>query len=142
MADYSKDQLWKIYEMLPEELKDAIFSEETANNISLACSIAGLEDERVSQVARRTGHVLMGLLPLEEFQEELEKELEIEKSKAKKIAHQITRLVFNPVKESLALLYGEEKPGRTETATPSVRKVLQKREPEKKDIYRESIEES
>jgi len=33
MTEYQKEQLWKIYEKLTEELKEAIFSEETAESI-------------------------------------------------------------------------------------------------------------
>lgn len=133
MPEYSKEQLWKIYELLPDELKTAIFAEETAENISTACNIAGINREKISEVARLTGHVLMGLLPPEEFSETLEKEVGLDSEKAKRVSHQITRLIFNPLKESLARLYEE--------GFPEVKKEkLAEEKPKKEDIYREPIE--
>jgi hypothetical protein len=40
--EYTKEQLWKLYEKLLEELKEAIFSEETANSIWDICSRNGI----------------------------------------------------------------------------------------------------
>lgn len=124
--EYSKEQLWKIYELLPKDLKEAIFSQETSENIAFACAFAKLERKKFSQVARLTGQVLLGLLPPQDFQEALMKELQIEEEKAKKISHQIKRLIFNPLKESLLLLYEKEE---------------EKEKPSFKDIYREPVEE-
>ena len=138
--NYSKEELWKIYKMLPEDLKTAIFSAETAENISLACTIAGIKDKRVSEVARYTGRVLMGLLSPKEFVKVLEEKVGIEPDRAKRVAHQITRLVFNPVKESLTVLYEEERPEIPGVKWEPVEKVLPEEKPKKQDIYREPIE--
>lgn len=105
MPDYTKEQLWKVYEKLPEDLKEAIFSAETADNIYDICTRNGIEDDKISEIAKLTGRVLMGILPPEDFQETLEKELKLKKDIAKKIAHEINRFIFFPVKESLAALY-------------------------------------
>jgi hypothetical protein len=137
MAELSKEELWKIYELLPSELKEVIFSQQTADNISLACNMAGLDDEKVPEVARRTGDVLMGLLAPENFKEALEKELDLEEKQARVIAHQIQRLVFNPVKESLAILYTPEK-----ELEEIKEEKIEKEKPKRKDIYREPIEET
>ena len=129
MPEYPKEQLWKIYEKLPEELKEAIFSEETAESIGKICQENEVQEEKIPEIARYTGHVFMGLLSPDEFQETLETELELESEIAKKIAFQINRYIFRPVQESLRLLYEETKPKRKE-----------KEKPKKKDTYRELIE--
>ena len=144
LTEYSKEQLWKTYETLPQELKEAIFSEETANNIWDICSRNGIEDERVSEVARYTGRVLMGLLPPEEFQKSLEKDLKLGKEVVKKVNQEINRFVFYPVKTSLEELYKIEI--APPAGMPKVGPPLpseEKEEPEKRkgpDVYRESIE--
>lgn len=139
MAEYPKEQIWKIYEQLPDELKDAIFSEETAENIASICERNGIEDQRVvSEIARITGHVLMGLILPDEFQEMMEKELKLKKELAKKVSFNIHRFVFFPVKDSLSALYQMEivPPGLIKPEG----KALEKKEPREKDVYREGVE--
>ena len=158
MPDYTKEQFWKLYEKLPEELKDAIFSEETANNISSVCERNKVEIEKVSEVARYTGRVLLGVLPPDEFQKTLEKKVGFKKEIAKKVAQEINRFILFPVKESLAALYKTEiappagGPAVPPSAKPSPH-LRNKRElgkpseaappketPEKPDVYREFTE--
>jgi len=154
MPDYTKEQLWKLYEKLPEELKEAIFSAETADNIYNICTKNKIEDDRISEVARYTGRVLMGILPIDEFQETLEKEVKLRKIVAKKIAQEINRFVFFPVKESLALVSKIEAapplkplPERPPEVTPpevvpppEAMSPEEKEKPKKPDVYRETIE--
>jgi len=142
MPEYTKEQFWKLYEKLPEELKDAIFSEETANDIGDICERNRVEDEKASEVAKYTGRVLLGVLLPDEFQKTLEKEVGLEKEVAKKVAQEISRFVFFPVKESLASLYKVEAAPPTR---PSIEAAPPKEKPaeeveKKPDIYREPVE--
>jgi len=138
--EYTKEQLWKLYEKLPEELKEAVFAEETANNIDDICTRNGIEDNRISEIARYTGRVLMGVLPPEDFQETLEKELKLEKDLAKKVSQEINRFIFYPVKASLEELYKIEiaPPAKPTGITPPPEEKPPV--PPGEDIYRESIE--
>jgi len=139
-GEYTKEQLWKLYEKLPEELKEAVFAEETANNIDDICTRNGIEDNRISEIARYTGRVLMGVLPPEDFQETLEKELKLEKDLAKKVSQEINRFIFYPVKASLEELYKIEiaPPAKPTGITPPPEEKPPV--PPGEDIYRESIE--
>lgn len=139
MPDYPPEQLWPLYEKLPEDLKEAIFSEKTANTIYDVCNRHGLEEEKISEVAKHTGYVMLGLLPLPEFQETLKDELKLKNDLAQKIALEITRFIFFPLKESLEALYKTEieKPEMPTGKSVLEEKLTEKRE---KDIYREPIE--
>ena len=139
-GEYTKEQLWKLYEKLPEELKEAVFAEETANNIDDICTRNGIEDNRISEISRYTGRVLMGVLPPEDFQETLEKELKLEKDLAKKVSQEINRFIFYPVKASLEELYKIEiaPPAKPTGITPPPEEKPPV--PPGEDIYRESIE--
>jgi len=138
--EYTKEELWKLYDKLPEELKEAIFSEGTAENIFNICSRNGIEDERISKVALYVGRVLMGLLPPNEFQETLEKELKFEKEVAKGIAREVERFIFYPVKADLEKLYKIEiaPPARPTRVTPPPEEKPPT--PPAEDVYREPIE--
>ena len=143
---YSKEEIWKLYEKLPEELKEAVFSETTAESIWEICERNGIEDDRISEIARFAGRVLMGILPPDELQETLEKELELDKERAKKISQEINRFIFYPVKSTLGELYKIEiappagaPPSVPKKTVPSEEK-LEEEKPKREDIYREPVE--
>jgi hypothetical protein len=143
----SQEQYWQLFQKLPDELKEAVLSEKTAENIYDICQRNEIDDI-VSEIASITGQVLLGVLPPEEFQETLEKELKTENDTAKKVAQEINRFIFYPVKSSLEEIYKapvtpppagprsvpppEEKPKAPPEEKPKV--------PPKEDIYREPIE--
>lgn len=155
MQKIPKDEAWKIYETLPKDLKQAIFSEETANSILSASQRNGLTDQQTSQTAELVGYSLMGLLPLENLTQEIMQATNATQAQASQIFNEINRLVFFSVKISLDELYSlstkeksvasatgekeipnQEKPIQTETPKTFTPKPL----PEKDDTYREAVE--
>jgi len=143
MPDYPKEQLWKLYKNLPEDLQKAAFSEEVADNIQKICTKNNVSDDKlIFNIAKNVGYVFLGLLAPNEFKNVLEKEIKIKKDKAEKISSQISRFVFLPLKKSLEALYKTEiKPG-TKTEVKALNDEIEKlkRKTKKEDKYRESIE--
>jgi len=138
LEEYSKEQLWKIYEKLPEELKEAIFSEKTAESIWDIADRNEIED--ISKLAKLIGRVLMGLLNPEDLKEKLKTELNIDEEKAKKIRREIEMFIFHPVRIYLTKLY---KPEVVSEEKKEIEKITLERKPStppKVDIYREPIE--
>lgn len=142
MPDYPKDQLWQLYKELPKDLQEAGFSEKVTQNIHEICAKNDISDEDIIfDVIKNVGYVFLGLLPPNELQDILEYELKIEKVKAEKIANEISRFVFLPLKKSLEALYKIKiKPGIKPTIDPSVKEIFEEEKPKKKDTYREPIE--
>jgi len=138
--EYTKDQLWKLYEKLPEELKEAVFSEETADSIWNVCERNNVDE--VSEVAKLVGNVLIGILPPSEFQKSLETELKLEPEVSKKVFQEIHRHIFYPVQLELSKLYPTEViAGAPAQAKPvEGAPVPEKPEEKKEDVYREAIE--
>jgi len=153
---YTKEQLWELYQKLPPELQEAIFSEETANNIYSVCEKNGIVDDKIPKIAKLTGDILLGLLPPEDFQASLELDLDLKSDLAKKISQEIHRFVFYPVRTKLSELYRKEIPtpaGEPSELEPEEKlekelakeKLIKEKErmragrktPEKEDIYRE-----
>ena len=136
--EYTKEQLLELYEKLPEELKEAIFSEETADNIYNISTKNKIEEDKISEIAKYVGFVLFGILPAENFQEILGKELEIGKEAAENIAKEINQLIFHPVKPFLQQLYKET----AELMEGNIEKPVEriKEELTRRDVYREPIE--
>jgi len=150
LKGYNRDQLWKLYNTLPSELKEALFAIETADYIYDVCEKNEVKDKQITEVARSTGKVLLGVLPPDEFQEDLEKKVGLEKETAKKVAQEINRFIFYPLKAVLEKLYKTEitPPSRpitgveetTEEATTPSKKKEEPKSPPKKDVYREPVE--
>jgi len=139
MAKYPKEQLWELYKELPEKLKEAIFSEKTANNIYSSCKKNGLEDEeKISQISENVGYVLLGLIVPEEFKKILLKEIKLKKTTAEKIYQEITRFVFFPLKEEMEGLYKIKIEVGPESETVPLAEIPEKK-PKKRDTYREPL---
>jgi len=133
---YTREQFWKLYEKLPQELKDALFAEETGDNIYDICKRNGVLED-LDQIVEYVGQVLVGVLPPGEFQETLEKELEVEKGVAKKVTQEINRFIFFPVKNRLEELFKIEIAPPPTRAAPSAEE--KPKVPPKKDVYRELV---
>ncbi|MBI2574087.1 MAG: hypothetical protein HYV78_01695 [Candidatus Wildermuthbacteria bacterium] len=141
-------EFWKLYETLPQELKDAVFSEETGDIIYAACQRNDIMP-LLPIVTDAVGEVLLGMLPFNEFEKKLTT-LTISPEKAKRVALEISRHLFVPNREAIAALHipQEQEKGLSakETAVPAESIVLPQSKSEKrqrlseKDTYRESIE--
>ncbi len=128
--EYSKEELWKLYKNLPEELKEAIFSEKIAEDIYRICERYGISE--CGKLSKIVGHTFLGILPPSEIEETLRKELLLTSGKAKKISNEIHRFIFYPFKKEISLIYSKE----IETLKEDTKKEIEK----KRDIYREPIE--
>ena len=141
--EYPKEELQKIYEALPNDLKEVLFSEKTADDIHDVCVENGLEEKNL-ELAKYTGYVLLGLLSPNDFEKTLEEKLGLKNDLAKKVSQEITRLVFIPLKTSLEALYKIKIEPPAEPSEELAEEELPKKEKPKKragkDVYRETIE--
>lgn len=149
MLQYSKEQLWQLYEALPEELKSAVFSETNADNLYEICQKNEIKDNSaISEIAKKITYVFLGLLKPNELSDKISADLKIEKNRSDQIAAEINNYIFLPARKNLERLYGiEMKPSATAAAAPTAKKsVLAEKNkiPERiktktKDKYREII---
>jgi hypothetical protein len=150
---YTQKELSKLLGTLPEDLRDALLSEETAERIEGICKRYGV-GEKTPKIAEYTGQILIGLLPPEELPKALMEELAIEGERAEKISREINRFILFPVKDSLQEFYKEVQfaPGGRLKILPEEaslpKELTQTKKPPAKpkkglmaDLYREPIEE-
>jgi len=149
--EYTSEQLRKLYEKLPKELQEALFSWETIDSLYDICEKNEItRSEQISEIARCAGQVLLGILSPDEFQEVLEKKVKLKKEVAKKVAREINRFIFYPVKPALEETYkvpitpppagptaGPKVASKPEATAPSEEKPPT---PPREDVYREPIE--
>lgn len=128
---YTPEEIEKNLKNLPEDLKEAVFSMETADAIWQACIKQEVTDERMTKIAEYAGYVLMGLLPPQEFQTKLQEEIRLPKKGAEELGREINRLVFSPVRPALEQLYMTVAALHTiESAPPKPVAPLQKKQTE------------
>ena len=135
---YTSEQFWKLYEKLPQELKDAVSAEETGNHIYDICKRNGVP-ENLDELSEYVGQALVGVLTPGDFQETLEKDMGLKKETARKVAQEINRFIFYPVKSNLEELYKIEiaPPAKMKVTPPASEKPPA---PSREDVYREAID--
>ncbi len=136
LKEYTKEQNWELFEKLPGDLKEAIFSTEIADNIWSICEKNNIDS--VSLVAKIVGQVLIGVLAPNELQEALTNELQVDSEAGKKITQEIGKSILYPVKNSLQKIYGEETPSSLQESQGKIKQeAIQKHSGP--DNYREPI---
>lgn len=149
--DYTREQYWQLFQKLPQELRTHMLAQETADDIHNICERNEVSTASVPKIAKYTGYVLLGVLPPDDFQKTLEKEAKLKKTAAKKVAQEIHRHIFFPVRTLLSELYKVEvapmpgKPGIKAEVKPPVTPEAEvkappaKEKPKRPDIYREPL---
>jgi hypothetical protein len=143
MKDYPKEQLRELYDNLPDDLQEAVFSEEKGEMVVDICKENGIDDDNViSQVLKSVGYVFLGLVSPDEFENFLKEEVGIKMGAARQIALRIKRDVFMPLKKSLELLYNIEIKMEEDIVVSKSKRIGEKEDDgmRKKDLYREPIE--
>ena len=98
---YSSEELNERFQTLPEELKNAIVSVDTAKIISEAGKRYALHIDQIGKIAEEVGFVLLGLSHPTEFVSKLTKALGIERVVVSQIASDINDKIFLKVRETL-----------------------------------------
>jgi hypothetical protein len=140
MTKYTPEQLREIYLKLPEDLKDAIFSVDSAEIIQAISKKYNLAIDKTGELADETGLVMLGLSHPKDFISNLSRRLQADKETAEKIAGEINSQIFVKVRESLKKIH------ETKTIEEIRRSPMEESEHEKienrypsGDPYREAI---
>jgi len=96
-----KEKISQIYDELPENIKQALFSYENAILNLKICQKFEIPEEKVSQLSLLVGKVLLGILNPKDLSEKLSQNLEILPETSLKISHLLSREIFFPLKENL-----------------------------------------
>lgn len=140
---YTQDALWKLFENLPLDLKEAVFSEDTAKYTWQICERHAIND--VSKVAKQIGLMLMGLLTIQNFENWLQKELKIKKDTATTITQEVNKFILLPVRPALESITQDtielDQSKRIKKQSPPISNVQQKiPRLASEDPYKESTE--
>lgn len=124
----SKKQILNRWDILPDSLKEAIFSPFNVDLIWSVGAINHLTDDKIFRIEMLAGDILMGFIHPEDFAPEIRKELNINSEMANAIAAEIDRKVFSPLGKDLKSVYGPPAPEFKELEEESGAPILNLRD--------------
>ena len=143
--ELTKNEYWALFQKLPTHMKEFILSEDTAIDIFNVCDENKIELEKISDVAKIIGKILLGILSPDELENVLNEEINLKKPQARLMNQEIQKIIFSPIKEDLEKLYS------IKLDIPEIRKSepyddkevneITKKKTPRKDSYRETVEE-
>ena len=93
------------YFQLPNNLREIVFSAETADKIIKIAKKNNLNNDQIWQTSYITGMILLGEINIINFLESIEKECKLEKEAARQLARDINSAIFLPVKDDLKKIH-------------------------------------
>ena len=105
MQTIPQEQVIKRFQVLPDALKDAIFSQKTIDATLRYCALRDIPENKIHFVGQLTTDVLLGYLRPETFAFEIQKETGVDALKATQVAHDIDTEIFSAVRLELKKLY-------------------------------------
>ncbi len=107
MLTISHEQVLARWDTLPENIREAIFSDVNADTLWRVCETNHLSEERTQRVATVAGDVLMGFLhpSSQDVTEEISDRIAIPKQVAAVLAEELYRKIFAPLRDDLDRIY-------------------------------------
>lgn len=107
--NYTQEQLLKIFKNLPEEVKDAIVSVDTADAIKNIGDKYKLHIDQMGVLASLTGGVMLGTLKPHDFLSNIQGKLNISLETAGEIVKDINTAIFFPIRQQLKVIHNLER---------------------------------
>jgi len=105
MLKISKKQLINRYDILPDNLKEALFSDLNADLVWQICENQHLPKDKIITIATLVGDVILGFIAADDLGVEIRKELGLIPELANAIAAEIDRKIFAPIRSDLEKVY-------------------------------------
>ena len=119
MLKLTPEKLKEIFQDLPKDVKDAVFSVDSSKVIRGVGEKKNLTVDKIGELADEVGLVMFGLTHPKDFIANLSKRLEIDRGKAKEIAEEINTQLFSKIRESLKQVHGLG--GKKEEKEPEIK---------------------
>ena len=105
MVNISRQQKLERWDTLPDNLKEALFSEYNADILWQVCRTQHLTEDKIKIIATLAGDVILGFIHPEDLAKEIRESLNLNPEIANSIANEIDRKIFSPVKTDLEKVY-------------------------------------
>ena len=101
-----REELLKRYDKLPENVREVMFAEASADKIEELGKKYGFLIDKIGKLADEVGYFMLGMTNPRDFPRQLMRELDIPESKANEIVGELNNSIFKPIREQLAQLHG------------------------------------
>lgn len=105
MLQITRQQTLRRWNVLPQNLRESLFSEYNSNILWRICEEQHLSEDKISKIATLAGDVIMGFIHPEDLDDEIKKTLGINQEIAAFIARQIDRKIFSLIKNDINKVY-------------------------------------
>lgn len=102
----SNEEIERRYEALPDDVLEAFEGADASRRIFEIAKAEGIAIDKIGEVARAVGYILLGVMPASDLPEALVSDLG-DQGKANKIALAISEKIFLPIRESMKKIEGE-----------------------------------
>jgi len=105
MLKITEDQSTQRWDALPENIREALTSVTGSDFVWATCEAEHIPDEKIYDVARIVGYVLMGFLHPDDAASEIKESLQIDIKIAQSIADAINKRIFDPLRADIDKVY-------------------------------------
>ena len=134
MIKISRDQFNTRWASLPQNLREALFSDENSAILWHVCGAQHLSEDKIAVVAAVTGQAILGLIHPEDVPKQIKAELNLNQEIANTIYEEVDRKIFSSIRTDLQKVYspvaGAGVAGKAEAAVPAENIVNLKPSPE------------
>jgi hypothetical protein len=109
-----KQQALERWDILPDEIREVLVSENSTEIIERITKEEHIAEEKISKISRISGYVFMGFLHPEETVRELQEALQIDIKIAENISKALNTRLFAPYKNQLEKIYASIMQGKKE----------------------------
>lgn len=105
MINVSQKQALDRWDVISENLKEAMFSEQNADVLWRICETQHLSEEQIQTIATLAGNVILGFIKPEDLTTEIQETLRIDSRIAQTISREIDQRIFSRIREEIREVY-------------------------------------
>jgi hypothetical protein len=105
MITITTDQALERWDTLPDSLREALYSEPNSDFLWRTCQDENVPDEKIYEIAKVAGYVMMGFLHPEDVALEIVDRLALDRKTASDIQEALNKRVFAPLQADLSKVY-------------------------------------
>ena len=111
--DYTRKQIDEMFEELPNDIQNVLYSDETIVFLKQTEKKYRLEREQTRGLSAEIGMLMLGISSPQHFISNIQKRMGISEETAKAIASEVNEKIFRPIKGSLKTLHSLNKKEET-----------------------------
>src|SRR5437868_624950 len=105
MIVIQKTQALQRWDIIPENLREALSSDDSTAILEEACELEHVPDDEIATVSRLSGYVLLGFLAPQDLAREVSEAAGVDEKGAQRIAQHLDEKIFAPLRNEIDKIY-------------------------------------